>query len=58
MHRYAARVAWNRNGAKFTDKCFSRGHSWSFDDGLTIPGPSSPLVVTSPMSVAAAFEPC
>jgi organic hydroperoxide reductase OsmC/OhrA len=57
MHRYEARIAWNRNGATFTDNRYSRGHEWSFDGGLTIPGSSSPLVVPSPMSVAAAIDP-
>lgn len=57
MHRYEARIAWHRNGATFTDNRYSRGHEWSFDGGLTIPGSSSPLVVPSPMSVTAAIDP-
>jgi len=57
MHRYAARIVWNRNDAKFTDNRYSRGHDWSFDGGLTVPGSSSPLVVPSPMSIAAAIDP-
>lgn len=57
MHRYEARVAWSRNGAKFSDNRYSRGHTWSFDGGAQVPASSSPLVVPLPYSVAAAVDP-
>lgn len=57
MHRYEARVAWHRDGARFVDHRYSRGHTWSFDGGLTIPGSSSPHVVPAPLSVEAAVDP-
>jgi organic hydroperoxide reductase OsmC/OhrA len=57
MHRYEARIAWRRDGAKFTDNRYSRGHEWSFDGGVTVPASSSPLTVKAPYSVAAAVDP-
>lgn len=57
MHRYGARIAWTRDGAKFTDNRYSRGHEWSFDGGVTVRASSSPLTVKVPYSVAAAVDP-
>jgi organic hydroperoxide reductase OsmC/OhrA len=57
MHRYEARVSWSRNGAKFTDNRYSRGHEWSFDGGAKVAASSSPSVVPEPYSVAAAVDP-
>ena len=57
MHRYEARIAWYRNGAAFTDNRYSRGHEWSFDGGIKVPGSSSPSIVPAPMSIAAAVDP-
>jgi organic hydroperoxide reductase OsmC/OhrA len=57
MHRYEARVAWQRGGAVFTDNRYSRGHEWSFDGGVTVPASSSPLTVKVPYSVAQAVDP-
>ena len=57
MHRYEARVSWQRDGATFTDNRYSRGHEWSFDGGVTVPASSSPLTVKAPYSVAAAVDP-
>ena len=57
MHKYEARVAWARNGAKFTDNRYSRGHTWSFDGGAEVPASSSPSVVPLPLSVAQAVDP-
>ena len=57
-HEYRASVKWKREGdAKFTDQRYSRGHSWSFDGGITVPGSSSPLSVRLPYSVAEAVDP-
>ena len=36
-HEYRATVKWTRGDAKFTDQRYSRGHSWSFDGGITVP---------------------
>jgi organic hydroperoxide reductase OsmC/OhrA len=57
-HEYRATVKWTRQGdAKFTDQRYSRGHTWSFDGGITVPGSSSPLSVKLPYSVAEAVDP-
>ena len=57
-HEYRATVKWTRaDDAKFTDQRYSRGHTWSFDGGITVPGSSSPLSVRLPYSVAEAVDP-
>ena len=56
MHRYEARIAWQRNGASFSNNRYSRGHEWSFG-GVKIPGSSSPLSVPVPYSVVEAVDP-
>ena len=56
-HQYRATVKWTRDGATFTDQRYSRGHSWSFDGGVTVPASSSPLSVKLPYSVAEAIDP-
>jgi len=56
-HEYRATVKWTRGGATFTDQRYSRGHEWSFDGGITVPGSSSPLSVRLPYSVAEAVDP-
>jgi organic hydroperoxide reductase OsmC/OhrA len=57
-HEYAATVVWKRAaGEPFTDLKFSRGHTWSFDGGVTIPASSSPLSVRLPFSRADAVDP-
>jgi len=57
MHRYEAKISWSRNGEKFTDNCYSRGHEWSFDGGVKVPASSSPAVVRPPFLVAEAVDP-
>jgi organic hydroperoxide reductase OsmC/OhrA len=57
MSTYSAVVAWNRRDAAFVDGKYSRGHSWAFDGGVTVPASSSPHVVALPMSVEAAVDP-
>jgi organic hydroperoxide reductase OsmC/OhrA len=57
MHLYTATTHWQRQGAAFIDKRYSRGHEWHFDGGLTVPASSSPLSVKLPYSVAEAVDP-
>ena len=57
MHKYEARIAWKRDGTRFTDNKYSRGHEWTFDGGVTVPASSSPLTVRLPYSVAEAVDP-
>ena len=56
-HQYRASVTWSRGDATFTDQRYSRGHSWTFDGGVTVPASSSPLSVRLPYSVAEAVDP-
>ena len=56
-HQYRATVKWKRDGSAFIDQRYSRGHSWSFDGGITVPASSSPLSVRLPYSVAEAIDP-
>lgn len=56
-HEYRATLKWTRGDATFTDQRYSRGHSWSFDGGITVPASSSPLSVRLPYSVAEAVDP-
>ncbi len=57
MHRYEATISWARNGAKFSDSRYSRGHEWSFDGGMKVAASSSPTVVPAPYSVVEAVDP-
>ncbi len=57
MHSHDATISWDRNGQKFTDNRYSRGHAWRFDGGAQVPASSSPYVVPEPMSVAANVDP-
>ncbi len=57
MSKYFATVSWQRNGQKFLDGKYSRGHTWKFDAGAEIPASSSPHVVPVPMSVEEYVDP-
>jgi organic hydroperoxide reductase OsmC/OhrA len=57
MHRYEAAIYWDRNGAKFTDNRYSRGHEWIFDGGTLVAASASPSIVPLPLSVAEAVDP-
>jgi organic hydroperoxide reductase OsmC/OhrA len=54
---HGATVAWERNGAPFSDNRYSRGHVWRFDGGAVVAASSSPHVVPEPMSLASAVDP-
>jgi organic hydroperoxide reductase OsmC/OhrA len=57
-HEYAARVVWKRGeGEVFSDNRYSRGHIWSFDGGIEVPGSASPSVVPLPLSREDAVDP-
>ncbi|HZH51397.1 MAG TPA: OsmC family protein [Microvirga sp.] len=56
-HEYRATVSWERNGETFSDNRYSRGHSWSFDGGVTVPASASPSVVPLPFSREDAVDP-
>jgi organic hydroperoxide reductase OsmC/OhrA len=57
-HEYTATVSWKRGADEpFTDNKYSRGHTWAFDGGVTVPASSSPLSVRLPFSRADAVDP-
>jgi organic hydroperoxide reductase OsmC/OhrA len=57
-HEYKATVRWTRGeGEAFSDNKYSRGHEWSFDGGIAVPGSSSPSVVPLPLSREDAVDP-
>jgi organic hydroperoxide reductase OsmC/OhrA len=57
LHKYEAEISWKRDGAKFTDNRYSRGHEWSFDGGVKIMASASPLSIPLPYSVVEAVDP-
>ncbi|WP_323847214.1 OsmC family protein [Microbulbifer magnicolonia] len=57
MSEYFSTVLWRRHGEQFTDNKYSRGHSWHFDGGLTVPASASPHIVPLPYSVAENVDP-
>lgn len=44
-HEYIARVTWERGDEPFVDNKYSRGHLWTFDGGISVPGSSAPSSV-------------
>ena len=44
-HEYTATVTWERGDEPFTDNKYSRGHLWTFDGGISVPGSSAPSSV-------------
>ena len=57
MAQYSAIVEWERQGSAFTDNRYSRGHRWTFDQGVSVPASASPHAVPLPYSVEAAVDP-
>jgi organic hydroperoxide reductase OsmC/OhrA len=57
MSIYTATVSWDRNGAVFTDRKYSRAHEWTFDGGTTVPASASPEVVRVPLSDPKGVDP-
>lgn len=55
---YNVRIYWQKDQhERFTDKKYSRAHTWYFDGGVEIAASSSPHVVPVPMSDATAVDP-
>jgi organic hydroperoxide reductase OsmC/OhrA len=44
-HEYRARITWERGIQPFTDNKYDRGHLWTFDGGVQVPGSSAPSSV-------------
>lgn len=58
MAHYIATIDWSlRPGEDFLSGRYSRGHTVSFDGGISIPASASPSVVPLPWSVAEAVDP-
>jgi organic hydroperoxide reductase OsmC/OhrA len=57
MSTHAVEVHWERQVQTFTDRRYSRRHTWRFDGGAEVVGSSSPQVVPVPMSDPAAVDP-
>jgi organic hydroperoxide reductase OsmC/OhrA len=57
MSLHTVVIAWERNGAAFTDNRYSRGHRWQFDGGIEVPASASPQVVPPPLSAEEAVDP-
>jgi organic hydroperoxide reductase OsmC/OhrA len=57
MSSYHAKVEWQRGADEFLRQHYSRGHTWTFDEGASIRASASPHVVRAPWAVAAAVDP-
>lgn len=58
MSTYTAKITWKSNSPdEFTRNKYTRGHTWEFDGGVTVPASSSPHVVRVPFSVEEAVDP-
>ncbi|CDT14711.1 OsmC family protein [Vibrio coralliirubri] len=58
MSEYGAIIRWQKaQDEAFSDNQYSRGHTWEFDGGVTVPASSSPHVVPLPFSVEANVDP-
>ncbi len=58
MSTYTATIIWrSKSPETFTSNRYTRGHTWEFDGGVTVPASSSPHVVRMPFSVEAAVDP-
>ena len=57
MSTYTAKIVWKSDSAEmFAKNQYTRGHTWEFDGGVTVPASSSPHVVPR-FSVEAAVDP-
>lgn len=57
VHKYTAKIIWERGEQVFSDNKYSRKHVLKFDGGIEVQGSSSPLVVPLPYSVENAVDP-
>lgn len=58
MSTYTAKIRWRSDSPEtFTKNRYTRGHSWEFDGGISVPASSSPHAVRVPFSVEAAVDP-
>lgn len=57
MATYHATIKWARGDDPFLRQKYSRGHTWHFDEGVTVPASASPHVLRPPLTVEAAVDP-
>ncbi len=58
MAYHKATIAWKNDAPDlFVKNRYSRGHTWEFDEGVTVAASSSPHAVRLPFSVEAAVDP-
>jgi organic hydroperoxide reductase OsmC/OhrA len=57
LAEYKATVKWQRGDQDFLDDNYSRGHTWEFDGGLSVPASASPDIVPLPKSIAENVDP-
>jgi organic hydroperoxide reductase OsmC/OhrA len=58
MSTYTAKITWKSDSPEaFAKNQYTRGHTWEFDGGVTVPASSSPHAVRVPFSVEAAVDP-
>ncbi|MEO7244240.1 MAG: OsmC family protein [Rubrivivax sp.] len=57
MSSHATRLEWSRGDQVFTDRRFRRAHRLRFDGGVEFDASSSPQLVPTPYSDAAAVDP-
>jgi organic hydroperoxide reductase OsmC/OhrA len=58
MSTYTATIRWTRDPeTDFARGQYSRGHSWSFDGGITLAASASPHIVPAPWSNKDAVDP-
>jgi organic hydroperoxide reductase OsmC/OhrA len=57
MSEHTATIRWARTGPDFAKGKYSRGHTWTFDGGVTVPASPAPSVVPAPWSDAASVDP-
>jgi organic hydroperoxide reductase OsmC/OhrA len=57
MSTYHATITWTRGADEFLRQKYSRGHRWTFDEGVSIAASASPHAVRAPWHVTAAVDP-
>jgi organic hydroperoxide reductase OsmC/OhrA len=57
MSEHKATIRWTSSGGEFLKGRYSRGHTWTFDGGVTVAASSSPAAVPKPFSIEANVDP-
>ena len=57
MSEHTAAIRWAHTAGDFLKGRYSRGHTWTFDGGLTVPASPSPSNVPKPYANEASVDP-